>query len=97
MSRMRHTTLTKYLAEIRTFLKLAGRLGPGVLHMTSYRTLLETMTSDAMGYVESSGIDVDRDDVRYFIERFLIHVARKHARGSHLAGCATSLCIWASN
>lgn len=84
MSRMPHTTLTKYLTEIRTFLKLARRLGPRAIRMTSCRTLLESMTDDAMVYVQSLDICVDRDDVRYFIAAFLYEVADRHAKGLSL-------------
>lgn len=81
MSRMRHTTLEQYLTEIRDYLKLARRLGPRAIRSTSCRVLLETMTNDAMVYVQASGFDVDRDDVRYFIEEYLRHVAERHAQG----------------
>lgn len=81
MSRLSYTTLKQYLTEIRTFLQLARRLGPRVLRMTACLTLLETMADDVLVYTDCSGIDVDRDDVRYFVEGFLRYAAEHHAQG----------------
>jgi hypothetical protein len=81
MSRMRHTTLKQYLTEIRTLLKQSHLYGPRAIRMTACRALLETMTDDVLVYVECSGIDVDRKDVRYFLERYLRYVADRSAKG----------------
>jgi hypothetical protein len=81
MSRLRHTTLTNYLGEIRVFLKQARTNGARALRMANCRDLLETMTNNALVYTECSGIEVSWEDARGFIEEFLREVAYRHAQG----------------